>query len=282
MPRILPASALFLVPLLAAVASADPTSDKPSKGAKTVEGDKLPPGVFTGKLVSLPSNSERKFVLEVEYTLLVPKNPGQTNRAGANINRKLQQINKLQGEIARSKNPAAKMAQLDRLVAQTQVEAAKAEANQFRTISERKEIEFRAAEDWVVRYLKPPPKFDDKGKPAKYTEAELKELKGPKPDLIGYESKEADLAPGQLVRVTLGKPKEAPKAKKGAADKKDGADGDAKPKGKDADKEKPKGKATDEDKPKDKDKDAKAKPEVTLIVIVAPAPDKDSTPVGKK
>src|SRR6059058_1699818 len=103
MPRILPATALFLSTLLAAAASADAPPDKPAKGKNTVAGDKLLPGVFRGKLVSLPGDSGRKFVVEVEYSHLVPKNPGQADRAADNVNRKLQQIAKLQAEIGRSK-----------------------------------------------------------------------------------------------------------------------------------------------------------------------------------
>ena len=48
-----------------------------------------------------------------------------------------------------------------------------------------------------------PKVFDDEGKVKKYTEAELKELRGKKTNLPGYEGKVDDLKVGQTVKVTV-------------------------------------------------------------------------------
>src|SRR5206468_1383639 len=47
------------------------------------------------------------------------------------------------------------------------------------------DVELQAADDIKVRIPKPPPAFDDKGRPKKYSEKELRELKGPG-NLPGY------------------------------------------------------------------------------------------------
>ena len=273
MTRLVLTSVFFLAIFQVTDASAEGSPNSTGKSKKPVAGDQLPPGTFVGRLKSLPDNSERKLVLEVEYTYLVPKNNGNNNRANNSINHKLQQIAKLQREIGRSKNPAAKLAQLERLVSQVQVEAARGQANQFRLVSERKEIEFRAAEDWAVRFLKPPPKYDEKGQPQKHTPAELQELKGTDPNAIGYEARESDLAAGQVVRVTLRKVKDHHLAAKNA---KNPTNAKVEP----DDKDKSRDKAAGKDNLTEKEQ--KARPEVTRIVIVTNAPDKGPGSTGKE
>ena len=80
------------------------------------------------------------------------------------------------------------------------------------------DVELQAADDIKVRIPKPPPAFDDKGRPKKYSEKELRELKGPG-NLPGYTGDFENVRPGQVVQVYLGKKKEAlkpqPKKKKG-------------------------------------------------------------------
>jgi hypothetical protein len=69
--------------------------------------------------------------------------------------------------------------------------------------------------DVKVRRLEPPPRLTARGKPKKYTAKELKELKAPDADLVGYHARFADLRAGQVVAVTLGllKPKDADRAR---------------------------------------------------------------------
>src|SRR6516164_7652528 len=54
-----------------------------------------------------------------------------------------------------------------------------------------------------MRPLNLPKVFDDDGKVKKYTDAELKEKKGKKANLPGYEAKVEDLRVGQTVKVKL-------------------------------------------------------------------------------
>ena len=64
-----------------------------------------------------------------------------------------------------------------------------------------------------VRQKDLPPVYNDKGKPRKYTKAELKELKGPNKNLVGYTASFDNLRPNQKVRVYLAKQKKKSKSK---------------------------------------------------------------------
>jgi hypothetical protein len=69
-------------------------------------------------------------------------------------------------------------------------------------------------EDLVVRRLRPPAVYDEKGKPRKPTEQELKEMKGD-PKQKGYAADAKDLKAGQIVVVTLARGKEEGETKSG-------------------------------------------------------------------
>jgi len=75
------------------------------------------------------------------------------------------------------------------------------------------EVELITAEDSLVRMKDPPPKFDDKGRPAKHTAKELAELKGSDSKLPGYKGEWADLRTNQLIQVTLVQKRNMPKPK---------------------------------------------------------------------
>jgi hypothetical protein len=82
--------------------------------------------------------------------------------------------------------------------------------------------------DLIVRLLNPPVQYDDKGNIKKYIAAELKELKGDNPKLIGYKGDTNDLTTGAEVRVYVVKeappPKETDKKDAPKADKPDKPD----------------------------------------------------------
>lgn len=71
----------------------------------------------------------------------------------------------------------------------------------------RHKIELQAADDVKVRTYNLPQEFDDKGKPRKYTQKELAELKGPDTKLPGYTAEFDNLRVGQEVEVTVLRPK---------------------------------------------------------------------------
>jgi hypothetical protein len=74
-------------------------------------------------------------------------------------------------------------------------------------------VELQASDDVKVRTFNLPLDYDDKGKPRKYTQKELKDLKGPDPKLPGYTSDFESLKTGQEVEVSILVPKNTPKPK---------------------------------------------------------------------
>ena len=75
---------------------------------------------------------------------------------------------------------------------------------------ESKEVDLKAilTDDVKIRVLNPPPKFDDKGRPKKYTAKELIELKGEDKRALGYPGDTEELQPNALVKVELVRTKE--------------------------------------------------------------------------
>lgn len=75
-----------------------------------------------------------------------------------------------------------------------------------------REVELQAADDLKIRVLQPPPDFDEKGRPKRYTKKELDELRGPDKKLPGYQADFDSLKPEQIVRVTVVRKKGVPQA----------------------------------------------------------------------
>lgn len=71
------------------------------------------------------------------------------------------------------------------------------------------EVELEAADDVKVRLSSPPPKYDDKGNPRRYTQAELRRMR----DSLGYLADFDALKSGQTVHVSLVKPRPGARAK---------------------------------------------------------------------
>jgi hypothetical protein len=65
--------------------------------------------------------------------------------------------------------------------------------------------ELTSADDSVVRTLQAPTQTDSQGNTKKYSPEELKKLKGPDPDAVGYPSNYDNLIVGQIVKVYLKK-----------------------------------------------------------------------------
>jgi hypothetical protein len=78
---------------------------------------------------------------------------------------------------------------------------ARQEANLY--TMQAKDFELTTTDEVKVRLLHPPVAFDDKGKLKKYTQKELKELKGNDPKLPGYSGEFSDIQTDQVVQVTL-------------------------------------------------------------------------------
>jgi hypothetical protein len=93
-----------------------------------------------------------------------------------------------------------------------QIELLKQQANMAQLKRESHNIDIEASDEAQVRLKDPPVAFDEKGNVKKYTQKELKELKGDS-KLPGYAGDFDSLKPDQLVQVKLAKMKETPKAK---------------------------------------------------------------------
>lgn len=202
---------LEVVPLLAA-----PNAKAPAAPV-TPTGDKLAPGSYTGKLLSLPS-SDGAFTLEITT---------QVTEYKSNADYLLQLLNKfqydyqnglvsIQRDLATGKDTLYHQNRLrDHLIWYQNNLPHYSPGGGYYPLSTRDvvtAVDFQAAPDYKVRVLELPVEFDDKGKPRKRTQAELKELKGKDRNLPGYEAKKEELNTGALVKITLVRPKAPPKS----------------------------------------------------------------------
>src|SRR5262245_34762676 len=73
-----------------------------------------------------------------------------------------------------------------------------------------KDFELHLDADVAVRTDHPPARFDENGKPRKYTDTELKALRGPDRGLPGFDSDFSRLRKGQVVKVYLAWKKDPP------------------------------------------------------------------------
>jgi hypothetical protein len=180
------------------------------------------------------------------------------NQAFANLNNQIQNISKIQAQMASAKTPkdaanfhqqlmnavmqfhhavaqAHQQAQQQAIQAELQIlqqlkQQAQQLQNSIKVVTDKKKVEFHCGDEIVVRNQTLPLEYDDKGKPKKYSLEDVKKLKGPNPNMPGFEAKLEDLQPGTVVKVILayspkaGKAPPAAPAKK-VAEKKDGADG---------------------------------------------------------
>lgn len=181
-------------------------------------------GVLRGRILSV---DESKNVIELELHIPVPRiNEGAANAlAQAQVNL----------QAAMIKRDAQGVANAQRSIAAESLKLYKLE-------EVKRKIQVSPVEDVKVRLANPPPQFDDKGKPKKYTKKELDDMKGPDPKLPGYTADFGDLKADMYVEVTLVK-------------KKDASRGTAKPSGK-------------KDKDAENDPLAHLTPEVSMIIIL--------------
>jgi hypothetical protein len=194
--------AVLLAAVLGGGAALPAPPNSPANAGK-VDAGRLPAGHLAGKLLSVP-DSDRMFTVAVTYPQVVP-NPNQDFRGAAGLRWQYNHILQLQQQLAqrRTRNPAGTLAQLQRAVAQFQLQLTRAQLNAVRVVHVTQNVDFQAAEEVKVRTLQPAAAFDDKGNIKKYTPAELRQLKGKDPGLPGFESAAEDLKAGQTVQVAL-------------------------------------------------------------------------------
>ncbi|HEY7422878.1 MAG TPA: hypothetical protein VH682_01335 [Gemmataceae bacterium] len=165
-----------------AVKAAD--KDKDANTEKTVKA-----GVVAGKVMAV---IESKKSIRIQVTFQVPKlNPGA-----------LQNIQNAQIQLAQATSPQA--------VINAQNAMAQAQAGLYTMQSVQKDYELQATDDVKVRMHNPPAQFDDKGRIKRYTQKELKELRG-NDKQPGFPAEFSDLKQDQIVQVTLIRKKGAPR-----------------------------------------------------------------------
>jgi hypothetical protein len=207
---------------LALVLPAAPAADKGKMPGdkKEAAAKMIAAGELTGKVVNVEAD-KKSLTLQLTVAYQVP-----------NL-----------GEIQAIANDKLQMAQSRDInqIRNLQVSILKHQANMYQLKTESHNVDIAAGDDIQVRTKEPPPQFDDKGNPKRYTAKELKELKGDS-KLPGYTADFDSLKPEQIIVVKLAKMKSTPR-----------------PRGKDADKDLL---ASDN------------RPVATLIVIVREAPEK--------
>jgi hypothetical protein len=205
----------------------------PVAKAPAIDSEKLGSGDYVGTLKSTPG-SDRMFILEIEDVQAGGGRGGNPNaqRIAQAQQRLLQAEIRLQAANSPQQAQQARQQinQARNQMAQAATAAARGNNNGGNVKTVRRNIEFQANEKLVVRTMLLPEAYDDKGKPKKYTQAELAELKGKNKTLPGYEAAAEKLETGQKVRVVLAT---APASK--SAEKKDAVDAVV---GDDADKKK--------------------------------------------
>ena len=152
---------------------ADPDKDVEKGGEKLVKA-----GSVTGKVMAVYEDKKK---IRVQVAIQVP-NPGG-----------MQALYSAQMAMARARTPQAAY--------QAQMQMAQAQRGLVKT--ENKDIEIQTTDDVVVRRYRPPEKFDEKGKPIKYTKKEKLELRGPDKKLPGYIAEFGDISTDQYIQLTL-------------------------------------------------------------------------------
>ena len=171
--------------------------DGKKSAAKNADKDKdtntekmVKAGVVTGKVMAV---IEDKKSIRIQVTLQVPKlNPGA-----------LQNIQRAQIQLAQANSPQAMINARNAL--------AQAQAGLYTIENVQKDYELQATDDVKVRMRNPPAQFDDKGRIKRYTQKELKELKG-NDKQPGFPAEFSDLKQDQIVKVSLIRKKGAPRA----------------------------------------------------------------------
>lgn len=186
----------FLCGLLVTLAMAraqDNAQEKKSDSEKPAEPPPEPKQKITkldeviGKLTKIDFK-KNSMTIQVAYS--VP-DPG--------AQRRIQQLNSELSSASRITNPSARSRRVSDLQAEINRQSAKVK-------EEHKDVVLTTGEDMDVRLKTPPLDYDENGKRKKYTDQELKELKGPNHEW-GYSGDPTQLKTGQSLKAYIGKKK---------------------------------------------------------------------------
>jgi len=172
-----------------------PDAGKMAGDKKEATNKLIAAGEVTGKVVNVES-AKKTFTIQfpVQYAVPNPNTPSI-----------MLQIAQQQQQMAASRNVQDAQSHA--------IEIAKLQSQLIQAKTENVSWDIVLTDDGKVRVTDPPPTFDDKGNPKKYTREELKQLKGD-PKLPGYAAEFDDLRQEQVVTVSLARKKETkPKGK---------------------------------------------------------------------
>jgi hypothetical protein len=155
---------------------ADPKKAKDANTEKMVKA-----GVVTGKVMEV---IEAKKSIRIQVTLQVPK---------LNLYA-LQSIQHAQSQLAQANSPQAMI--------NARYALAQAQAGLYTIENVQKVYELQVTDEVKVRMNNPPARFDYKGRIKRYTQKELKELKG-NDKRPGFPAEFSNLKQDQIVQVTL-------------------------------------------------------------------------------
>jgi hypothetical protein len=183
--------ALFgLVVLPVFAADEKKTDDKKTDDKKP---ELVAAGTITGKILH---------VNESKHTLKVRVETKEINQGEANA------IANLQNEIAKinatEKNPVNRANAIQNRLN----DIARRQANLYKIVH--KDMDVTPNDEVKVRRRDLPLKFDEKGKPVKYTDEEKKAARGDDPKAVGYKAEFSDLRAEQMVSLVLMKKKGTP------------------------------------------------------------------------
>jgi hypothetical protein len=194
------------------ISSADEKKDETAKTSSNL--DKLSiANELTGRVTKVSSQANA-FTVRVEYLDLQPNASHRTGTAPSkevqHLIKQQQELARIQAQITHTRNPARRMAKLQQFATKIQRQQVKANAQHlpYKVVTRHHDLQLLANEDVKVRLARPPADFDEQGNPSKQTPEELRKLKGPE-KLWGYPGDWSNLQTGQMVKVFLGRKKNA-------------------------------------------------------------------------
>jgi flagellar basal body-associated protein FliL len=159
-----------------------PAEPPPEPKEKIVKVDEV-----SGRLTKMDT---KKNTITIQVTFVVPDPAAQ---------RRIEQVRNELSSASRITNAAARSRRMSDLQAEINRQTSKVK-------QDHKDVALTLGDDPHVRLKSPPIEYDENGKRIKHTEAELKELKGPKNEW-GYMGDTSQLKTGQSLKAYVGKKK---------------------------------------------------------------------------
>jgi hypothetical protein len=193
--------------LLLLLTTASPADDKPPADKDPPADRLVPVGSALGVLQGAPTTDG---LLTVRVTL---RSIEPNVQAQANLLRDEQQILSRIQSASQIRNPLQRQQEFGNILRDAQNLQGR-QKDLFTVKETQTNVEVLLTDDTKVRTARPPAAFDDKGNPKKYTDAELKELKGDD-NLPGFPADKGALRQGRVVLVAAAVTRDAAAAAKG-------------------------------------------------------------------